>query len=97
MVNIKYLEFSVTVKTRQKNKTSLIAVDSFEVIENRCINIVNDPLRYGIFLEKWKFTRIVQIENSNLAEEFRPINTVLSYEKILELAVKSGYNSYTEL
>lgn len=56
----------------------------FEVLGDKYLEVINNSLKNGIFLEEWKISTVVSMEkirNTNKAEEFRSINTLLSYEK----------------
>ena len=55
-------------------------------------NIVNKPVTMGSFPDNWKKSMIPPIQKiakTKLCEEFRPINTLKTYERMLEKVVKS--------
>lgn len=58
---------------------------------NRLLNIINTSLSSGEFPDGWKESMIVpvsKVAGSDKCNDFRPINTVETYEKVLEIAVK---------
>ncbi len=60
-------------------------------------NIMNEMLRSGQIPDDWKISTIVPIEkvkNAKKAEDFRPINMLPVYEKILEITVKNQINKF---
>lgn len=63
-----------------------------DVAYDRLLNIVNTSLSSGKFPERGKESTVVPIakvtNTTTQCHEFRPINTVEAYEKILETAVK---------
>ena len=61
------------------------------VIKDEFVGIINDSLRTGKFPEGWKTSTIIPIPKVNKpkkASEYRPINMLPIYEKVLELVVK---------
>jgi hypothetical protein len=71
--------------------TTSILKDSAEVIADRFIDLINCSLTYGKFPEEWKTSVIIplqKVSKTKKCEEFRPINTVPVYEKLLEIVVK---------
>lgn len=72
---------------------------SFEVIGDKILDMINQSLESGIFPKKWKLTTVIPIEKisgTNKCEEFRPINMVPPYEKLLELCVNEQLVDYIE-
>jgi hypothetical protein len=41
-------------------------------------------------------TPVPKIVNTKICEEFRPINMVPVYEKVLEVAVKNNYKTFVQ-
>ena len=73
--------------------------DVFYVVGNRIIDIINTSLAKGVFPENWKHSTIIpvpKVANTNRHTEFRPINTVPVYEKLLELVVKQQLQDYCD-
>lgn len=69
------------------------------MIGNRFLDIINNSIETGVFPEKWKsstITPVPKVDNTTLCDEFRPINTVPTYEKVLELVVKDQLVQYCE-
>lgn len=61
--------------------------------------VINNSLKLGIVPEDWKIsiiTPIQKVKNSINVEDLRPINTLPSYEKILEEAVKIQLENFIE-
>lgn len=68
-----------------------ILKQTWKAESNLVITLINKSLEEGIFPENWKTTTIVPIQKvkgSTKAEEYRPINILPVYEKVLELVVK---------
>lgn len=64
---------------------------AFYTINDEFLRVVNDSLGRGVCLEGWKTSTIIpisKIEKPKKASEYRPINILPIYEKILELVVK---------
>lgn len=69
-----------------------LLIDTFEIIKNYLLNIVNRSLKEGVFPEILKKSIIIpipKIEKTIKIEEFRPINILCTIEKMLE--TQSGY------
>lgn len=65
--------------------------DAFRVLGNRMLDIINASLSNGTFPESWKTSTVLpvpKVSQTIQCEEFRPINTVPVYEKLLEMTVK---------
>lgn len=72
---------------------------AFETIGDKILNLINTSLENGEFPKNWKLNTIVPIEKKNgtiRSEEFRPINIVPPYEKLLELCVNKQVINYIE-
>lgn len=72
---------------------------AFDAVGNRLLDILNVSLRYGVVPKEWKVSTIVPVEkkeNTLLCQEFRPINTLPPYEKLLEILVKEQLLNYVE-
>lgn len=70
---------------------------SFRVCGYPLLNLVNLSLRTGEFPSKWKTSTVIPImksANAEHANEFRPINMLPIYEKIMELAVHAQVSKY---
>lgn len=81
------------------NLSTRVIKDAFDVVGNRFLDVVNLSLSIGTFPERWKTSYIVpvpKIQNSNQCTNFRPINTVPVYEKILEVVVKNQLMEYCD-
>ena len=68
-------------------------------IEREFVDIINESLREGCFPDSWKVSTIVpipKIEKAKNAKDFRPINMLPIYEKVLELVVKKQVEKYLE-
>lgn len=72
---------------------------AFETIGDKILNLINKSLRKGTFPRNWKTSTVVPIEKITgtiNSEEFRPINIVAPYEKLLELCVNKQIVQYLE-
>lgn len=83
------------------NKVSIkIVLDNWNIIGKNMLNIINKSLETGVFPENWKYSMITPIEKinkTNKCEEFRPINTLKTCEKILEKIIKEQLENYMEI
>lgn len=71
----------------------------FSAIGQEYVDLINDFLREGCCPENWKMSTIIPIPKKTkavLASEFRPINMLPLYEKVLELIVKIQMEDYLE-
>jgi NADPH-dependent 7-cyano-7-deazaguanine reductase QueF len=83
----------------EEGVTTSILKDVVDVVGNRLLDVVNTSLSKGIFPENWKIstvTPVPKIANTKRCEEFRPINIVPVYEKVLEVAVKKQLQDFCE-
>ena len=63
------------------------------------LEIINKSLETGIFPDNWKesmVTPIEKIKNINKCEDYRPINSLKTFEKVLETVVKQQLENYME-
>lgn len=63
------------------------------------INIINKSFETGFFPKSWKEATIIPIQKktgTRKCDEFRPINTLPSYEKLLECEVKDQLQKYID-
>ncbi|XP_075167997.1 uncharacterized protein LOC142240182 [Haematobia irritans] len=95
----------LTICKQLKNKpdfnhvSTTIIFDNWDKIGKMILKTINDSLERGIFPEKWKETMVIPIEKvqrTKKYEEFRPINTLMTCEKILEKVVKEQLEKYIE-
>jgi len=64
---------------------------AWHAIKNEFVDIINSSLSEGICLEDWKTSTIKpipKVDQPKKASQFRPINMLPTFEKILELVVK---------
>lgn len=76
-----------------------VLLDVCDVVGNRLLNVVNASLSTGQFPDKWKESIVIpvaKILNTKNYKEFRPINTVEIYEKVLEITVKEQLCKYCD-
>lgn len=76
-----------------------ILLDNWQLIAGNMLKIINKSLTSGVFPENWKESMVTPIEKvakTRKCEEFRPINTLKTCEKILEKVVKDQIEKYFE-
>lgn len=86
-------------KGTEEGITSDILKAVFCVIKEEFIDIINKSLSEGCFLEEWKTSTIIpipKVEKPKKASEYRPINMLPIYEKVLEIVVKKQIEGYLE-
>ncbi|KMQ86284.1 rna-directed dna polymerase from mobile element jockey-like protein [Lasius niger] len=99
-VNIKKLEKIVMGLSSKKELMKgylVILKAAFPVIREELLGLINISLSKGQCPDGWKTSTIVPIPkltNLKKASEYRPINILPTYEKILELVVKDQLEAY---
>ena len=86
-------------KGTEEGITSDILKATFCVIKEEFVDIINNSLRDGCCPESWKTSTIIpipKVDKAKKASEFRPINVLPIYEKVLELVVKEQIERYLE-
>jgi len=86
-------------KGTEEGITSDILKAAFSVIKEEFVNIINSSLREGRCPEGWKTSTIIpipKIDKAKKASEYRPINMLPIFEKVLELVVKEQLEMYLE-
>lgn len=71
--------------------------DSFDVTGEYLLEIINESLEAGEFPSGWKESIVVpipKVAGTTKAEEYRPINMLPIYEKVLEIVVKDQLLEY---
>lgn len=77
-----------------------VLCDVCEICGNRLLDVLNASLIKGVFPKKWKKSVVVpvpKVHNTKPSHQFRPINTVEAYEKVLELVVKKQLLQHCDL
>ena len=95
--------FNIIKNMNSKNDVNFLNVniikDSFEVIGENLLSIINKSLECGVFPQIWKESIVVPIEkkcNTNKCQEFRPVNMISNEAKILEKVVSIQLTQYLE-
>lgn len=100
-----FAELKTIVKSMNNKKSSVDGITpyvlklAFDAIGNRFLQLINDILERGCFPKNWKTSTIIPLEkksNTIKCEEYRPINMVPVYEKLLELVVNKQIVEYVE-
>lgn len=102
-INVGKLEHIVKGLTNKKGTEEGISSDilkiALNVIKVEFMSLVNKSLEVGKFPDDWKTSIIVpipKISKPKKVSEFRPINILPMYEKILEIVVKEQIEKYLE-
>lgn len=89
--------------SKKTNKTEYLNAsvwyDSTEYVGYHLTKLINQSLKEGCIPECWKVSTIIpipKIKNTKNAQEFRPINTMPTDEKIIETIVKNQLSQYIE-
>jgi len=103
MIRIEHLQKIVMELPKKRGTeegiTSDILKAVFYVIKEEFVDIINNSLREGCCPEGWKTSTIIpipKIEKAKKASEFRPINMLPIFEKVLELVVKKQIETFFE-
>ncbi|XP_076291043.1 uncharacterized protein LOC143214194 [Lasioglossum baleicum] len=86
-------------KSPEKRISSELLKSVFHVIKDEFLGVINESLRTGQCPDGWKTSTIIPIPKVNKpkkASEYRPINMLPIYEKVLELVVKEQIEMYLE-
>lgn len=97
MVELRKIIHSLDNKNKSEVLNSKFLKETFEVFGHVILNLVNTSLDKGIFPDQLKITSVIpipKISNTIEASEFRPINTLPTLEKVLELAVYEQLVTY---
>ena len=79
------------------NVNSKILLDCFHTVVHELLNIINYSITRGVFPTSWKeslFVPIQKVSGTVFANEFRPINKLNIFEKVLETVVKEQLVEY---
>lgn len=93
-LNLSELFIILNVMKRKKDLSGVstkLIIDLWPKIGKYLLKIINSSLSSGEFPNVWKesvIVPVVKIEGSKRCEDFRPINTMPTLEKILETVVK---------
>lgn len=100
-ISVQKLEKIVMELPQKKGTDEGISSDilkiSFQVIKDELLRVINDSLTNGICPEGWKTSTVIpipKVEKPKKASEYRPINILPIYEKVLELVVKEQIEKY---
>lgn len=103
MISIEHLQEIVMGLPKKKGTeegiTSDILKAVFCVIKEEFVDIINNSLKEGCCPKGWKTSTIIpipKVEKARKASEFRPINMLPIFEKVLELVVKKQIETYLE-
>jgi len=102
-VSIEEVEGIVRRLPRKKGTDEGISIDvmktAWNVIKSEYVDIINSSVKEGICPKGWKTSTIKpipKIEQPKKANQFRPINMLPTFEKVLELVVKKQLERYLE-
>lgn len=79
--------------------TKRVMTDSFDVVGEQLLAIVNRSLESGEFPQPWKRTLVIpipKVPKSTRPEDHRPINILPLYEKVLETIVKEQLLAFVD-
>lgn len=95
MISVEHLEEVIMNLPKKKGTeegiTSDILKTAFHIIKEEFVDIINKSLREGCCPEGWKTSTVIPIPKvgkPKKASEYRPINMLPIFEKVLELVVK---------
>jgi exonuclease III len=89
----------IKTKSGIDNINVKVMKDSFDTIGEALTEIINESIITGTVPEKWKVSTVIpipKVPKTNKSEEFRPINMLPVYEKILECVVKQQLLEFIE-
>jgi len=102
-VSIEEVEEIVRWLPRKKGTDESISTDimkiAWNVIKSEYVDIINSSLKEGVCPEIWKTSTIKpipKIEQPKKASQFKPINMLPTFGKVLKLVVKKQLEKYFE-
>jgi len=99
IVTIEEIEGIIRQLPRKKGTDEGISTDiikaAWYVIREEFVDIINSSLNEGTCPEVWK-TSTIKIDQPKKASQFRPINMLPTFEKVLELVVRRQLDEYLE-
>jgi hypothetical protein len=85
-------------KNGQINNVNIKVIrDAFEYVGECFLEIINESLLISQFPKTWKTATVIpipKVQNTMKCDEFRPINMLPAYEKILGNVVKDQFMTY---
>lgn len=90
--NLKEAIHNISSLSGIDNVSLQVLKDSIEVTGEYLLNIINESLESGKCPDGWKQSVVVpipKISGTTKGEEYRPINMLAIYEKVLEVVVKN--------
>jgi hypothetical protein len=90
---------NLKLKTVPDNVNLNIILNSMEVVLPKLLDVINSTIREGIFPECWKTAMVVLIPKVKFPqkpEDYRPINILPLFEKILEIVMSMQITKYVE-
>ena len=91
---------TIKKKNDYRRISNNLVLDNWDLVGNIWLKIINKSLEMESFPDNWKeslVTSIDKFKNSNKCEEFRPINSLKTFEKGLETVVKQQLAKYMEI
>jgi hypothetical protein len=80
------------------NNTNLnVVLSVFETIKETLLDVINSTIKEGCFPPVWKVSMVVPIpkgKNANTPQNFRPINILPLFEKVLEIVLQKQIVQY---
>lgn len=95
--NLKEAINNISSSSGIDNVNLQVLKDSMEVTGEYLLNIINESLESGKCPDGWKQSVVVpipKISGTTKGEEYRPINMLAIYEKVLEVVVKNQLLDY---
>ena len=90
---------SIRKKPDYTKISSNIILENWGILGNILLRLINRLLMTAVFLSNWKESMIPLIEkvkNTVKSEEYRPINTLKTCEKVIKILVKHQLNDYID-
>ena len=99
LLELKNICKTIKKKNDYRRISNNLILDNWDLVGNILLEIINKSLETGIFPDNWKesmVTPIEKIKSANKCEEYRPINSLNTFEKVLETVVKQQLENYME-
>lgn len=97
MENLKKVVNNLNNSSGLNNVNLQVLKDSWDMLGEYLLGVVNESLETGEFPRSWKQSVVIPIQKISgtvKAEEFRPINMLPVYEKVLESIVREQVTAY---
>jgi ribosomal protein S4 len=99
MAELEKIVKNLKPKTVPNNTTLKVVLSAFETIKVFLLDVINSTIKEGCFPPAWKVSMVVPIpkeKNAKTPQNFRPINILPLFEKVLEIVLQKQIVQYLD-